>query len=130
MPVRLLNSSVLKWPDLRTVDRAVRQWAGEAGHKRPGVLRIGYFGSYARRNSGVGSDLDLLIIVENSERTFERRGSEWDVEKLPVPSDVLVYTRDEWESLIKQGHFYSRIMNEIVWVYVSDAESGKRSLKS
>jgi len=78
----------------------------------------------------VGSDLDLLIIVENSERTFERRGSEWDVEKLPVPSDVLVYTRDEWESLIKQGHFYSRIMNEIVWVYVSDAESGKRSLKS
>ena len=53
MPVRLLNSSVLKWPDVRTVDRAIRQWAGEAGHKRPGALRIGYFGSYARGNSGV-----------------------------------------------------------------------------
>ena len=130
MPVRSLNSSVLKWPDVRTVDRAIRQWAGEAGHKRPGALRIGYFGSYAHGNSGVGSDLDLLIIVKSSDKVFERRGLDWDVTELPVPVDVLVYTKDEWESLQKQGRFHSRVTQEIIWVYVSDAESDKGILKS
>jgi hypothetical protein len=27
MPVRSLSSSVLKWPDVQTVDLAVRRWA-------------------------------------------------------------------------------------------------------
>ena len=130
MLVRLLNSSVLKWPDVRTVDRAIRQWAAEAGHKRPEALRIGYFGSYARGKSGVGSDLDVLIIVKSSDKAFERRGLDWDVAELPVPVDVLVYTKDEWESLRKQGRFHSTVTQEIIWVYVSDAESDKGSLKS
>jgi len=115
-----LNSSVLKWPDVRTVDRSIRQWAAEAGHKRPEVLRIGYFGSYARGNSGVGSDLDLLIIVKSSDKAFERRGLDWNVAELPVPVDVLVYTDDEWESLRKQGRFHSTVTQEIIWVYVGE----------
>ena len=63
MPVRLLSSSVLKWPDAQTVDRAVRQWAAKVVRSRTDVLRIGYFGSYARGDWGVGSDLDLVILV-------------------------------------------------------------------
>ena len=78
----------------------------------------------------MGSDLDLLIIVKSSDKAFERRGLDWDVAELPVPADVLVYTKAEWESLREQGRFHSTVTQEIVWVYVSDAESGKRSLKS
>ncbi len=122
MPVRLLNSSVLKWPDLRTVDRAIRRWAAETGHKRPEVQRIGYFGSYARGNGGVGSDLDLLIIVKSSDKAFERRGLDWDVTEFPVPVDVVIYTKDEWESLRKQMHFCSTLAREVVWVYTIDGE--------
>jgi hypothetical protein len=120
MPVRSLNSSVLKWPDADTVDRAVREWAAEVGHKRSEVLQIGYFGSYARGNWGVGSDLDLLIIVESSGSPFERRGLDWDVTGLPVPADVLVYTKHEWEAFGNRGRFYSAAMREGVWVYIKE----------
>lgn len=47
MPVRSLSSSVLKWPDVQTVDLAVRRWAEHIAQHRTDVLRLGYFGSYA-----------------------------------------------------------------------------------
>lgn len=117
MPVRSLNSSVLKWPDAETVDWAVRRWAQKVAGQRNDVLRIGYFGSYAKGTWGVGSDLDVLIVVERCEQPFERRGAQWDLSELPVPADVLIYTEEEWESLQRQGRFYPTVMKEAVWVY-------------
>ncbi len=118
MPVRSLRSPVRTWPDLRTVDQAVRQWAERVGRSRKGALRIGYFGSYARGDWGVGSDLDLIIVVERAEQPFERRGAQWDVTELPVPADVLVYTQEEWDLLGRQGgRFYRTVMGEGRWVW-------------
>ncbi len=71
MPVRSLNSSVLKWPDKETVDFAVRCWAERMARVRKDVLQIGYFGSYARGDWGVGSDLDLIVIIESSSEPVE-----------------------------------------------------------
>ncbi len=116
MPVRSLNSSVLKWPDAKTVDAALRRWVEESAQGRRDVLKIGYFGSYARGDWGVGSDLDIIIILENSELPFEKRSTEWSVTELPVPADVLVYTAEEWQSL-RKGRFYQTVMQEAVWVY-------------
>ena len=73
MPVRSLSSSVLKWPDGKTVEHAIKLWAEKVSQNRKDVLRIGYFGSYARGNWGVGSDLDVIIVLESSEEPFERR---------------------------------------------------------
>jgi len=117
MPVRSLNSSVLKWPDAQTVDRAVRSWAAHMAQARGDVVRIGYFGSYARGEWGVGSDLDVIVIVEHSAIPFERRSAEWDTGNLPVPTDALVYTAHEWESLSRQGRFYQVVTSEAVWVF-------------
>jgi len=116
MPVRSLTSSILKWPDAKVVDRALREWADRAARNRQDVLRIGYFGSYARGDWGVGSDLDLLIVVEDSDRPFERRSVEWDTTALPVPTDVLVYTGDEWHSMAEQRS-PPGWRREIVWIY-------------
>lgn len=124
MPVRSLNSSVLKWPDAPTVDRAIRRWAEEAVRSRGGVLRMGYFGSYARGDWGVGSDLDLVIVVESSDQPFERRSVEWDTTGLPVPADLLVYTQEEWQSLSRQRRFYQTLMREAVWVYLKEPAKG------
>ena len=63
MPVRSLNTPVLKWPDKNTVDQAVRSWSIEQALRRPELKRIGYFGSYARGDWGVGSDLDLIAVL-------------------------------------------------------------------
>jgi predicted nucleotidyltransferase len=117
MPVRLLKSSVLKWPDAEKVDAAVRRWARKVGQQRPDVLQIGYFGSYARGDWGVGSDLDLVIILKSSEKTFDMRASEWDTREIPVPTDVLVYTREEWQA--RPGFLSPRLTAQIVWVPLS-----------
>ena len=117
MPVRSLRSSVLRWPDGRTVDRAIRSWARKAAQGRSDVLRIGYFGSYARGDWGVGSDLDLVVVVKSSDLPFERRGLDFDTSSLPVPTDLIVYTEAEWERLAGQPGFGQRLARETVWVW-------------
>jgi uncharacterized protein len=118
MPVRLLNSSVLTWPDRLTVDRALRAWAQEEIPRHSGVVRFGYFGSYARGDWGVGSDIDLIAVVANSSEPFERRNLTWELTPLPVPAQLLVYTSDEWNQLLKEeGRFARTIEREAIWVF-------------
>lgn len=120
MPVRSLNSSVLKWPDAETVGQAVRRWAQEVVRDRSGVVRIGYYGSYARGDWGVGSDLDLVVVVEASGEPFWRRPAGWDITKLPVPADLIVYTIEEWCSFDRQTQMYRTLTEETVWVYIRE----------
>ncbi|MFQ5990402.1 MAG: nucleotidyltransferase domain-containing protein [Candidatus Methylomirabilales bacterium] len=84
---------------------------------RPEMLRVGYFGSYARGDWGPGSDLDIIIIVQGSEEPFESRAAWWDATELPVPAELLVYTKDEWQNLSQRGRFYQTVMREAIWVY-------------
>lgn len=117
MPVRSLNSSVIKWPDKKCVQQALQKWALEIKRKHSNVVRIGYFGSYARGDWGVGSDLDIIVIVKKSELPRERRAIPFDKENLPVPADLLVYTLDEWESLsASETKFTKMISREAVWL--------------
>ena len=118
MPVKSLNSSVLKWPDRLTVDRAARSWAAKEALKHPELLRLGYFGSYARGDAGVGSDLDVIAIVRQDSAPFERRCLRWDLNALPVPAEIIIYTLDEWERLQKKGDRFARMLkNQVVWIY-------------
>ena len=118
MPVRSLNSSVLKWPDQKTVDQAVRTWSVEQALHRPELIRLGYFGSYARGNWGVGSDLDLIAVVDTASEPFERRLLNWNFDTLPVPADILVYTAAEWKELQQKENKFSRMLNsEVIWTY-------------
>lgn len=121
MPVTSSRSSVKRWPSRDEVDRAVRDWAAHVVRRKSGVVRIGYFGSYARGDWGVGSDVDLVVIVETSSLPFERRPVEWDTLVLPVPADLLVYTLEEWERLGREGsRMYRMLERECVWVWPED----------
>ncbi len=117
MPVRSLNSSVLKWANREEVLKAAKQWAEKIAEKHLEVICIGCFGSYARGDWGVGSDIDLLIIVARSDKPFIYRATDFDATELPVPADVLVYTRDEWERLQRSGRFGERLLAETIWLY-------------
>ncbi len=122
MPVGSLNLSVLKWPDRMIVDQAVRSWAEKEALRRPDLRRLGYFGSYARGDWGVGSDLDLVAIVDQTSEPFERRSVNWDLSHLPVPAHIIVYTEYEWYNLQKEsGRFVSTLESEAVWIYVRSA---------
>lgn len=117
MPVRSLHSSVLRWPDRASVEAAARRWAEQQQRLRPELLRLGYFGSYARGDWGVGSDLDLIALVRESHLPFEQRSLDWDLGALPVPAEILVYTQAEWERLEQEGgRFAATLRAEAVWL--------------
>ena len=116
MPVRSLSSSVFRWPDAVEVDAAMRRWAHQTVSRKPEVIRVGYFGSYARGDWGVGSDVDIIIIVDQVERSFEKGTTVWDALPLPVQADVLVYSAEEWHALAG-SRFAQTIQNEVIWVY-------------
>ena len=69
MPVRSLTSPVLIWPNRDRVDEAVRCWGVALKASTPAAVRVGYFGSYARGNWGVGSDLDVVVIIRGQHET-------------------------------------------------------------
>ncbi len=120
MPVRSLSSPVLRWPDARAVTDAARRWAARAARARLDVARIGCFGSYVRGDWGVGSDLDIVVVLDHSLIPFERRAAEWDTTSLPVPVDVLVYTSAEWRALCRGPNEPPSFAPDVEWAYKRD----------
>ncbi|HEX2237774.1 MAG TPA: hypothetical protein VHJ19_05335 [Gammaproteobacteria bacterium] len=62
-------------------------------------MRLGYFGSYARGDWGVGNGLDVVAIVAAADAPFERRGLQWDLSNLPVPRSYSFSPFEEWKAL-------------------------------
>ena len=117
MPVRSSSSSVVRRPERAEVEAAARAFARAEAERRPELVRLGYFGSYARGDAGVGSDLDLVAVVESSGIPFERRAANWDLARLPVPAEVLVYTAAEWAAMETRGDRFARVLRtESVWL--------------
>ena len=118
MPVKSLNSSVIKWPDRQIIDHALRRWINDEAVKHHGLRKLGYFGSYARGDWGVGSDVDLIAIVAESSDPFDRRNLSWDLSEIPVAADLLIYTIKEWERLQKSGGLFAyTLKREIIWIF-------------
>jgi len=118
MPVRSLHSSVLKWPDREAVLSAARRWAATQAQTHPELMAIGCYGSYARGDWGVGSDLDIVAIVQSSDEPFERRALRWNLDELPVPAELVVYTRDEWDRILRErGRFARTLQSETMWLW-------------
>jgi len=118
MPVRSSSSHVLTWPSLDAVAQAARAWGAALKASRSDVVRVGYFGSYARGDWGVGSDLDLVVILTECSEPLLRRGLAFDtISAFPVPFDLLVYTQDEWHRLeTGKSPFAQRLGLEVAWV--------------
>ncbi|HSF60676.1 MAG TPA: nucleotidyltransferase domain-containing protein [Gaiellaceae bacterium] len=93
---------MLRWPRREVVRAAVDAWAAGAAAQQ-GVVSVGCFGSLARGTWGVGSDVDLIVVVEHSSEPSYRRSLAFDASTLPVPADVVVYTRQEWDRLSAAG---------------------------
>jgi predicted nucleotidyltransferase len=104
------------------VERAVRFWTAEQVQQRLDIVRLGYFGSYARGDWGVGSDLDLIAVVDETFESFERRSINWDLNDLPVSAEIIVYSLSEWEDLEKNDTRFTRMLKtEAVWTFSKQA---------
>jgi len=123
MPVTSSDTSIKRWPRAESVLRALSDWAAATTRKRPDLVALGYFGSWARGDAGFGSDLDLIAIVDRDDRPPMERGRMWSTESLPVPADLVVYTAAEWQRLqIEDGRFARTLRREAQWL-VKDRRS-------
>lgn len=139
MPVRSLKSSVMRWPTREQVHEAAVSWARNTVASRPGIDAIGYFGSYARGDWGVGSDLDLVVIGEVGGETVRAQSPgetvraqspdpvpsiepggekpDWQLESLPVPAEVHFYTVEQWRALLRSDRRMGQVLaSETVWL--------------
>ena len=116
MPVKSFNSRVLKWPKKEEVHRSVEAWAKQICEKFPTIVLVGYFGSYARDDWGVGSDLDVVMVVKGTVEDDLKRDAGLSLKGLPVPVDLLFYSAKEWQSMSNDTRFGKMIKTETVWV--------------
>lgn len=117
MPVRSLHTAVMRWPGKDEVKIAVQQWCARQV-KEHDTLAIGAFGSFTSQSWGVGSDLDILVIVPQSNVQFSSRAAGWDTLSLPVAVDLVVYTKEEWLRMLKEGwRFPNEVLKTALWLH-------------
>jgi hypothetical protein len=90
---------VLRWPSAEQVLEQAERWAERQHHLNPELLAVGVFGSYGRGDAGVGSDLDLVLILRECSEPIWQRLRHWQTGSLPLACDLLVYSLREWQTL-------------------------------
>jgi uncharacterized protein len=125
MPVRSLRSFVLAWPGRHEVQQAVEDWALDLSRRMTDLAAVGLFGSYARGDWGVGSDVDPIVVVDKSESPFGCRTLPSGAGRLPVPADHLIYTLDELVAVLARGgRFADTLRTEVVWAFKREGVQG------
>lgn len=80
---------------------------------RKEVEEVVLFGSFLRGNVVPGSDVDLLIILKESELPFLERIPQYLPTGFPVGVDVFPYTRAEIEKMLRESNFFiKRVLRE------------------
>ena len=121
MPVRSLNSRIVKWPDRLAVEAAIRSLLPRLTDAEPRLRALGYFGSYARNEWGVGSDVDLIAVLDvpAGAETPKAIDLPWarDI-RLPVAHDLFLYSMANLQQMQGEGTRFARMLaTETVWVY-------------
>jgi len=75
---------------------AARRWVRDLLATCPEIVKVGYFGSYARGDYAPGSDFDVLMEVTTAAaKRRADRAAEYLPDRFPVDVDLLVYTSQE-----------------------------------
>jgi predicted nucleotidyltransferase len=99
------------------VIEAAAAWARRQSAANRDLEAVGIFGSYGRGDAGVGSDLDLLLVLSRCELPVWERLRRWDTSTLPLAADLIVYDRREWESLPRWNpRLASELARDLRWL--------------
>jgi len=112
--------SELCWPDNfinRKSNRIVKRFINLI-IKKFKIKKIIIFGSFARGDYHKGSDLDLIIVGEFKERFIDRIGKIIELNDSDLEIDVMVYTEEEFQKMIKERRpFIEQALEEGIVVY-------------
>jgi len=76
-----------------------------------GAQKIFLFGSAARDELGLTSDIDLIAIIESNKSFIERLGDIY-LKIQPKDVDLLVYTPNEFNRMFKDNSFIQHAIKE------------------
>ena len=68
-------------------------------------LKIILFGSSARGDADLQSDIDVIVVYRTEKRFMDRLRELYESWSLPKPVDILAYTPDEYEKMLKDSAF-------------------------
>lgn len=104
-------------PEDRVLE-AARTWAHRLRRDHQEVVRVGYFGSYARGDYVPGSDLDVSIELSGSDAPHWRdRAVRYRPDSFPVGMGFFAYTSDELAALGAAGAAFIKAVDaEIRWL--------------
>lgn len=118
MPNLFLNSVEPRFADRREILAIARQIAFRIAREHPEVVRIILFGSFARGDYGVRSDLDLLVVLAHSNRPAQERLTDFLSHAQTYPTDMLLLTQAELELRLAEGDpFLKRAVSEGILLY-------------
>jgi uncharacterized protein len=84
----------------------------------PQVLRVILFGSFARGDYGIRSDLDLLVILKESAELVSERLADFLQDGFGYSTDIVPLTEAELESRPEEGDpLLRRAMGEGILLY-------------
>ena len=92
-------SARVRYAEPETIRKAVRDYARNIRGGHPEVRSIRWFGSWVRGDAGVGSDVDLCIIVDRCDKSRRDRMMDFLPRVFPVGIDLFVYTLSEFDAL-------------------------------
>jgi predicted nucleotidyltransferase len=98
-----LSSILVKSVDPAKIRRSVDEYARRLFAEHPEVEEIVVFGSFAKGTYAAGSDVDILIVLSDSDRPFRDRIPELLPGAFPVGLDLFPYTRAEIASRLSPG---------------------------
>ncbi|MGQ0815379.1 MAG: nucleotidyltransferase domain-containing protein [Gemmatimonadota bacterium] len=107
---------MLKWPDAQVVRAQLSARAHEIARADKNVRAIGYIGSLTSGEWGVGSDVDIIVVVAQANAAPHMRAAAFDFTALPVPADVMVYAEAEYERLVAESSRFGRALAAAQWV--------------
>ena len=108
MQTRSYGSVKVIYLDRSAVIDATRKAVKKLVEDRPEVQKVILFGSMARGDAVPGSDVDLLVVLADSDRTFMDRIGIYRPLGIPIGVDVFPYTEKELAKMFEEGNGFIR----------------------
>jgi uncharacterized protein len=85
---------------------ALKELAADLERAHPEIVRALVFGSLVHDRAVPGSDVDILLVLDQTELRFLDRPAKYRPERFPVGLDVFAYTQEEMEQMLGEGNFF------------------------
>lgn len=108
MPNESSDSVRIFWYNREEVRRALEQALKALALAHPEIEEAVLFGSFVRGDAVPGSDVDMLLVLRDSEKDFLARIPDYLPSHVPGGVDVFPYTREELRRMRSEGNPFIR----------------------